>query len=251
MKPAKKHRIAQKQVEALLQRLHKNDRELLLQFPRPIEVIAPLIFPSKFESIEGLTERRAADRLRTRHRWDGELATATGDDQYLGLLVANDQRAVIFSNPDRGSAAELFTKAHELGHLALEHLPRLPASNQQDLLGGMPKPVITAKRDSADTIPTEYSIGAPARSTQELGRVKASMEERRKETYANLFACEFLAPLDRIGEFARPYIDGPEVDERGVVEAFMAQFGLSRMAATILLDDLEITHSGEKSAYLR
>lgn len=248
MKPATKHRIAQKQVEAFLRRLHKEDREMLLCFPRPIEAIVPLVFPAKFESVAGLTERLAADILRTRHRWDGGLAT--GEDRHLGLLVANDQRAVIFSSPDHGSAAELFTKAHELGHLALEHLPRLPASNQQDLFGDVPKPVTTAKRDGADTIPTEYDAVAPPTPVRDLGRMKANSEERRKETYANLFACEFLAPLDRIGEFARSYVYGQQIDERSLVEAFMARFGLSRMASTILLDDLEVIQSREKTSFL-
>ncbi len=243
-----KHRIAQRQVSAYLQRLPREDRELLSLFPRSIEEIAPLVFSTTFESISGLTERRAAQVLRERHRWEGEVATS--DDRLLGLLVANDQRAVIFSNPDRGIASERFTRAHELGHLAIEHLPNLPHSEQQDLFDNVRRPVTISRRDDAYTIPMESEATLHPSPTPDLGRVQGELEERHREARANLFACELLAPIKQVAEFALPFLDESHGGDDELVAAFMSGFGLSRRTATILLGDLQIIQSRETTSFL-
>lgn len=237
MEIKQKHRIAEDQVRKYLGRVPRVAHDVLLRFPRPLEEIANLAFPTYFETVPALTERLAATVLRERHRWIK--ACDDSDDPLLGFLVANEHGAVVFSNPANGPASELFTKAHELGHLALEHLPRLPPSSQGGLFGAGGFTHTISRRDGADSIPVEGANLART-ANKSLHDLKAREEGRQRERFAHLFACELLAPVAEVAELVRG-----NADETAITAEVMAKFGLSRYATRILLKDLSVIDAPE------
>lgn len=228
-----KLRKAEEQVEPLLHRVASVDRGLLSKFPRPVEdlLCACAAFTVSVERVRRLTERAVQDVLRTQY---GVSHEGRDDTPLAGYCWAQGRLAVIFANPDYGPESELFTLAHEAGHLVVEHLPTLAAPGQASLFGESAGPGFFATRDPPGHLfvgdSTPVGEGAGAASHAQLKKDRARW---LREVVANGFAAELLAPHRELRRVVAHIEDAARR-----VELVRQTFGLSRTAAGIRLAEL-------------
>ncbi|MFO0646570.1 MAG: ImmA/IrrE family metallo-endopeptidase [Polyangiales bacterium] len=214
--------VAEEQVGAFLGRIGPAKQKLLeWGFPRRVESITRAALAGttvEFVSLPALSDALIRDELRSRYRYRGSFEESR--EVLMGRVVVYGDRCVVFSNPDFGAGTERFTKAHEVGHLALDLRTKIPHVDQMTLLVTEAERVISMPRDLPGVIPMD-------------GRVAAALDD--KERYANLFAAEFLMPRADV----RARVEGIE-DEGARVDAVMATYGASVTAARVRLKEMRL-----------
>lgn len=216
--------IAEEQVERFFGRIAPAKRRLLdWGFPRRIESLTRAALATttvEFVSLSGLSDALIRDELRSRYRYQGEFEDSR--EVLMGRVVVLKDRCVVFSNPEFGPGTERFTKAHEVGHLALDLRTKITNGDQIPMFATEAERVISMPRDLPGVIPMDGATGRAVRLDD-------------KERYANLFAAEFLMPRADV----RKRVAG--IDAEGArVDAVMETCGVSVTAARVRLKEMKL-----------
>jgi len=229
-----KLRRAEEEATLLLRAALKLDPSVVDRFPRPLEDILAACLPSllvyRRENLSQVVVRNVL--------WDQHsiIYGEDGDCPLAGFTYAGGNLVIVFLETRHGKDFELFTLAHEAGHIAIEYLPKLQARNQLTLFGesatpisayfhrGLPEDLLAGRVDHAKTM-SSVKMSLDAR--------QASGDAWLREVKANACAAELLAPASAVRERLRS-IQG-DADR---VAAMRQSFGLSRSAAQIRLREL-------------
>lgn len=211
------------------------DESLSSVFPRDICSILQLAVPG-FSSyrVPDLTSRKVVEHLREIYGIDGTKLLENGDAPLGGFTYAAQGRVIVFVETSHGPAFELFTWAHEAGHIAKEFLPLLNPP-QLDIFAPPPPPPYFAHRCSVDVIRGAGGFGFTDREQEarfRAGHLEAKSRER--ETIANSIAAALLAPADAVRQVIR---EAPSTEPSRLLQK---KFGLSASAAEIRLKELDL-----------
>lgn len=245
MKVKWKHRKAEQEVAVLLRRAASFDPSLLEIFPRPIEELLSADFTVAFESVQDLTARKVVEILRSRYRVDHEELLTDGDTALAGYTFACGDFAVVFSESGLGEEFQLFTKAHEAGHLVVEYWPMLAAADQMALFGSSSEPSLFARRDPLGHIFIGSVKEDSAPSPLDIRQLRADHDQWLREVIANGFAAELLAPYREVGQVVAKL---PQ--DADAVRELQSRFGLSKAAAQVRLSDLELADDNDEGQFL-
>lgn len=217
---ADRFNVAEDQVERFLGRIPSLRRSSVSfecpRDPEPLARHAVGAVPLHVEWVPRLTDRVAAREMWKHHhrpRWDD-------DEALMGRIVVYRNVVVIFVSTAFPRATARFTLAHEVGHLAIDALPRLPHANQLSLFRTPAEEELLAlRRDVPGIVPMDEEGRRPAVDLREY--------------YANLFAAELLMPRKEVGR----RVDGIASPEERVA-LVMRDFDVSRAAARVRLQML-------------
>ncbi len=229
-----KHHQAERDVENLLRPAAKLDPEVLEEFPRPVEDIIAAALPAvSFEYHKELSVGRVVEVLGDVYRADARSLLKYGDGPLAGFTYGSRDAAVVFATTTYGEPFVRFTLAHEAGHILKEYLPWLEQQDQQTLFGGPGG--FYARRDPPGHLLAGSNMDGKAEGWQEqVARLKARRAFKR-EVIANICAAELLAPWRQVRTLVAKL--DPAQDP---VRALQDHFGLSRKAATIRLQELNL-----------
>jgi Zn-dependent peptidase ImmA (M78 family) len=207
----------------------------LWSYAKPIDVEAVIceLFKSDkiaidFRSVDNLSEHRAHELLRSDYGFAN--AAARSNSPKLGFLHVSTERIIVFTNPCRGAASELFSRAHEAGHIIAEFIVKIRSRTQTNMFEA---PFVENHDDGlesfADADLADDEI-TPALRTR-LKLLHAESDARLREVIANSTGSELLAPMNLVREMGR---DGGQ----GLEDRLMERFGLSRTAARYRIADI-------------
>jgi Zn-dependent peptidase ImmA (M78 family) len=230
------HHLDVKAVARVLRTVASEDADLVGTWPRPVrEVISlgcDLGIKVCFEQKEGLSAGYVVQTLRNKYKI--QHASLPDDNEKLGgYFYGIGTRAFIFSETQHGEGFERFTTAHEAGHLFLEFVPMLAASQQKSLFEAVGPPAMLAASD------TPGHLLHALDSFQQVAPSLAAEHQRRKsnlrEIKANGFAAELLAPFHAVQQVVKQH---PNKEHEEYVALIQQTFKLSRTAARVRLAEL-------------
>lgn len=133
-----------------------------------------------------------------------------GADGVLGAAIYKSGDYIVFSNSSQILSREIFTVAHELGHIRLGH------------------------------------IGPHKQILQDIGNISSELEEIE----ADYFAACFLMPKDKVYEFIQYQFSGHGNGEWTLLEiaAIMSAFNVSFETVLVRLKELRIINEAEYSS---
>ena len=229
--------LAEQQLAPLLLKAERFDPDLK-KFPRRVEEIlgAALDVPVAFETIRELSPSKVAEHLAKKYGIEPDASLAKDNEPLWGFTFATEKRVVVFTEAALEPEWDLFTKAHELGHVVAEYLPELAKSKNGDLFAKTTSFTPIYRRDP----PGHFAAAAGAELKADLREQRLAADElaslRKREAIANSIAAELLAPASEVRRLARE-------DRQALVARMRATFGLSRRAAEVRLDEV-LGHAG-------
>lgn len=225
---------AEADLVSLLAKAANFDADVIRKFPRQVEEVlgAALEAAVTFETVRDLAPSKVAEMLAQKYSVEPDADLANDHELLWGFTYATEKRVVVFTEEALDPEWELFTKAHELGHIVAEYLPALAASKNGDLFAKKTF-VPIYRRDPPGHVASAAGASAEVKGDLREQRAALDVQEatRKREATANSIAAEFLAPASEVRRLARE-------SGQDLVARARKQFGLSRGAAEIRINEV-------------